>query len=250
MKTKMLITAALLLFGFRPLFAQEIEKNKNPTLKKFPDLVIKGAEYDKVKPRVRVRVENRGMAASTSCTLKLSAIRVKYFVVVEKVEYTLEVPALNSGAHYAVAFTLPKPENEITTWPTKLFVDSGDVVKEFHEDNNEWSLAPQPIQRSKAVSPSTSTRAELFAHAGQTNLQCPETVVIGMIATPTGWTDYSRRVVPFENLTIVNTAQGSRLMCDYDGGRFALDRLVPGRLCTRSSTIGPHLNCRAIPTKK
>jgi hypothetical protein len=102
----------------------------------------------------------------------------------------------------------------------------------------------------RLVWPARPQRTELFAHAGQSSLVCPETIVVGVITPPAGWTDYSRRVVPFENLTIVITAQGSKISCDYDQGRYAVDRLVPGRVCTREGATSPHISCRAIPTKK
>ena len=90
----------------------------------------------------------------------------------------------------------------------------------------------------------------LFAHAGPLQFSCPQTIVVGVITPPAGWTDYSRRVVPFENLTIALTAQGSNISCNYDGGRYALDRSVPGRVCTREGPTSPHLSCRTVPTKK
>ena len=123
-------------------------------------------------------------------------------------------------------------------------------VKEFREDNNEWSFAPKTIQATKSSWPGTLNRAALFAHAGQSQLSCPATLVVGVITPPAGWTDYGRRVVPFENLSIVQTAQGAKISCDYDQGRYAVDRLVPGRVCTRDSANSPHISCRAIPTKK
>jgi hypothetical protein len=55
--------------------------------------------------------------------------------------------------------------------------------------------------------------------------KCPETIIVGVVNVPQGWTDYNRRVIPFENLKVTNAPEGSRITC-------------------------PHVTCRPIPTKK
>lgn len=80
--------------------------------------------------------------------------------------------------------------------------------------------------------------------------KCPEKIIVGVVDVPHGWTDYNRRVIPFENLKVTNTAEGARITCDYDKGRYAVDRFVPGRACVRTWVTGPHVTCRTIPTKK
>ena len=80
--------------------------------------------------------------------------------------------------------------------------------------------------------------------------KCPETIIVGVVDVPQGWTDYNRRVIPFETLRVTNGSEGSRISCDYDKGRYAVDRFVPGRACVRTGATGPHVTCRPIPTKK
>jgi hypothetical protein len=115
-----------------------------------------------------------------------------------------------------------------------------------------WSFGSnrRAADASTVLGDGLSRRAALFANAVQANLSCPETIVVGVVNTPPGWMDYNRRVVPFENLSIVYTAQGSKISCDYDKGRYAVDRLVPGRVCTRDGETSPHMSCRTIPTKR
>jgi len=149
----------------------------------------------------------------------------------------------------------PEPRNaharrQGVTDSSKGLIDSGNVFKAFHKDNNESSFKQKTIKATKSFPPAPSVRDMSFAHGFQSNLSCPETIVVGVINPPTDWTDYGRRVVPFENLKIVQTAQGAKISCDYDQGRYAVDRLVPGRVCTRDGATSPHISCRVIPTKK
>ena len=83
----------------------------------------------------------------------------------------------------------------------------------------------------------------------QSNVSCPQSIVLGIINPPAGWTDYDARRIPFTKLTIRNTAQGAQITCDYGDGA-ALNRFVPGRACERLGLNSPHMSCRAIPTKK
>ena len=156
MKSRTFIAFVWVLLAYLTLPAQEIEKNKDPKLAQFPDLFISSAQVDKAKSRVIARIANRGTAASISCKVKLVAIKTKFFTVIETVEYTLDVPALKQGERYTTAFVLPQPENEIITRPSKLLVDSGNVVKEFREDNNEWSFSPKTIQATRSFSPDST----------------------------------------------------------------------------------------------
>jgi hypothetical protein len=41
------------------------------------------------------------------------------------------------------SFEMPKPEADIKTTPTRVVVDSENVVKELKENDNEWSFFPQ-----------------------------------------------------------------------------------------------------------
>lgn len=132
----------------------QAEKNKNPQLKQFPDLVILHGAYDKAGPSVRFRVENRGKAASTACTVKLFAVKLKGMVILQELDFTIDVPALAAGAGYSKGFTLPKTQDGVVTFPTKLVVDSENVVKEYKEDNNEWSFLPkEQRQRAEVAAP-------------------------------------------------------------------------------------------------
>jgi hypothetical protein len=100
------------------------------------------------------------------------------------------------------------------------------------------STTPESI----ATEPTTIT--------GDLEVRCPATVVVGVLNLPAGWTDFGKRVVPFENLKITNNDKGSQVTCDYDSGRYAVDRAVPGRFCSRPTQNSPAVSCRAIPTKK
>ena len=83
----------------------------------------------------------------------------------------------------------------------------------------------------------------------QSNVSCPESIVLGVINPPAGWTDYDAKRIHFTGSSIKNTAQGAQITCDYGIGA-ALNRFVPGRACERLSSKGPHMSCKAIPTKK
>ena len=87
------------------------------------------------------------------------------------------------------------------------------------------------------------------AAAAQADASCPASVVVGIFDPPASWADYSRRKVLLTNVTIKNGADGARVSCEY-GSNNALDRFVAGRACERLGSNGPHIMCRAIPTKK
>ena len=83
----------------------------------------------------------------------------------------------------------------------------------------------------------------------QSIVSCPQSIVVGVINPPAGWTDYNAKRIPFTGGAIKNTPEGAHIGCDYGTGA-ALTRFVPGRACERLSSNGPHMSCRAIPTKK
>ena len=80
-------------------------------------------------------------------------------------------------------------------------------------------------------------------------VSCPQSIVVGVINPPAGWTDYNAKRIPFTGGGIKNTPEGAHIGCDYGNGA-ALTRFMPGRACERLSSNGPHMSCRAIPTKK
>ena len=99
----------------------------------------------------------------------------------------------------------------------------------------------------QSVLSARSTGAGL-ATSGELSITCPANITIGVINVPPGWTDYNRRVIPLDSLTFTNGAKGSQVACNYDKGKQAVDRFVPGRICKVYSF--DTVNCRAIPTKK
>jgi hypothetical protein len=117
-----------------------------------------------------------------------------------------------------------------------------------------FSLASLSAFAAREGRPKTEKGTDAFIKVeptagAQSNVSCPQSVVVGVINPPAGWTDYNARRIHFTGSVIRNTAQGAEITCDYGAGA-ALNRLVPGRVCERLSTDGPHMSCRAIPTKK
>jgi hypothetical protein len=148
----------------------KIDTNKKSKLKQLPDLVITDGDYDQVKPRVRVIVENRGSGASLPCTLKLFAVRHKALFAIEKLEFVRDVPVLAAGARYGTGLDLPKTEKGISVTPAKMVVDSENVVKEYKEDNNEWSFF---AKEASNLAPSDGALARSFSPPGRFTASIP-----------------------------------------------------------------------------
>ena len=223
----------------------QVEKNKNPQLKQFPDLVIIHGAYDKAKPGVRFRVENRGKAASTACKVKLFAVKLKGMIILEELEFTNDVPALAAGAGYSKGFTLPKTQAEVVTFPTKMVVDSENVVKEYKEDNNEWAFAPKQQIRAEVAAPRddapafslfSSARGVFSAHRrsrpAKETIECPATLRAEIGNAPAGWDKFGAVTLNFEDVKFEKPGGKPTISCYYSlqesrGLGFAIFRQLP-----------------------
>jgi len=140
-----------------------------------------------------------------------------------------------------------------------------DALPRSSEAENKSILrarAPRPHRRkqhaqfsgvagNEAASRFAINAGEAPALPGGADLQitCPASVLAGIITTPAGWTDVSKRVNYFTALSVQNTGDGAHVTCDY-GASNSLDRIVAGRVCQRTHPDSLVVVCRAIPTKK
>jgi len=107
------------------------------------------------------------------------------------------------------------------------------------------------VAGNEAASRFAVNTVEVPALPGGADLQitCPVSVLAGIITTPSGWTDISKRVNYFTGLSVQNTGDGAHVTCDYGPGN-SLDRIVAGRVCQRTHPDSLVVVCRAVPTKK
>jgi hypothetical protein len=140
------VATSLLLLVLSVAGAQKVERNKNPSILKPPDLIVSHFEVGdgKTMRRVRVRVQNVGGKAAKACSLTVFIAKVKWPEALaggyEVKEVKRKVPALAAQQGYGTGFDIPKKEGEYDLIPSRVLVDSDNEVPELNEENNSRKL--------------------------------------------------------------------------------------------------------------
>jgi hypothetical protein len=121
-------------------------------------------------------------------------------------------------------------------WYFRLFVRS--LAEELKVEGNQFEQIPtlsrdtvsdqrEPDAGGVRVAKTPTERLGQFANAtsivnsfaADYIVTCPETIVVGAMELPAGFTDYGKKGLHFESLDIQLTAQGSQITCHYGNGQ-------------------------------
>lgn len=118
---------------------------------KLPDLIVSEIVFEKSgRTKIRVRVLNKGTAASSTCHLALmSQIGDDASITTKQRVWTIEFPALEPGKGLSQVINVLPLTQAHGSW--KAVIDRSNVVKESNESNNQLEQAYPGISFGGAV---------------------------------------------------------------------------------------------------